>query len=52
MMPPLPDGWKPELAGELDKPYFRTLQQFLAEERHTHTVYPPEQEEFAALGVP
>lgn len=51
MTPPLPDGWKPELAGELDKPYFRTLQQFLAEERHAHTVYPPEQEVFAALEI-
>ena len=51
MTPPLPDGWKPELTGELDKPYFRTLQQFLTEERHTHTVYPPEQEVFAALEI-
>ncbi|HEY7355646.1 MAG TPA: uracil-DNA glycosylase, partial [Ktedonobacterales bacterium] len=46
---PLPDGWQPLLADELEKPYFKTLQTFLAEERRAYTVFPPEQEVFSAL---
>ncbi len=41
--------WNPLLRGEFDKPYWKDLQQFVAEERHTHAVYPPHDEVFAAL---
>ncbi|HEU5369010.1 MAG TPA: uracil-DNA glycosylase [Ktedonobacterales bacterium] len=46
---PLPDGWQPLLADELEKPYFKKLQAFVDEERHQYTVFPPEQEVFSAL---
>jgi uracil-DNA glycosylase len=45
----LPASWRRELAEELTKPYFATLQEFLREERQKHTVYPPENEVFTAL---
>lgn len=45
----LPESWHHVLADELSKPYFQKLQQFLADERRNHTVYPPEPEVFAAL---
>ena len=41
--------WHPILQAELAKPYWPTLQQFVAEERSRHPVYPPAQEVFAAL---
>jgi uracil-DNA glycosylase len=41
--------WNPILRGELDKPYWASLQQFVAEERRRHTVYPAHDEVFAAL---
>ncbi len=46
---PLPNGWQPLLADELEKPYFKKLQAFVDEERRTHTVFPPEENVFAAL---
>ncbi|HEY7355883.1 MAG TPA: uracil-DNA glycosylase [Ktedonobacterales bacterium] len=46
---PLPDGWQPLLADELEKPYFKKLQTFVDEERRAYTVFPPEQEVFSAL---
>jgi len=46
---PLPDGWQPLLANELEKPYFKKLQAFVDEERRTQTVFPPEPEVFSAL---
>ena len=44
-----PDSWKQRLTGTLQQPYFHRLQSFLAEERRVDTVYPPEDEVFAAL---
>lgn len=41
--------WNPVLRSELDQPYWRELQAFVAEERRRHTVYPPPEEVFAAL---
>jgi uracil-DNA glycosylase len=41
--------WNPVLRSELDQPYWRELQSFVAEERQRHTVYPPPEEVFAAL---
>lgn len=48
-MTPLPTGWRDALAGETEKPYFVQLQEFVAKERKTHTVYPPEADVFNAL---
>ena len=45
----LPASWRPLLAEEFDKPYFHQLQEFLAEERRHHIVYPPHDEVFTAL---
>jgi uracil-DNA glycosylase len=41
--------WNPVLRGELTKPYWQDLQQFVAAERQRATVYPPHDEVFAAL---
>lgn len=41
--------WNPLLRGEFDKPYWKDLQAFVAEERRTHTVYPPHDDVFNAL---
>lgn len=41
--------WNPVLRGELEKPYWAELQQFVAEERGRGQVYPPPGEVFAAL---
>ena len=41
--------WNPVLRGEFGKPYWPALQSFVAAERARHTVYPPEDEVFAAL---
>ena len=41
--------WNPVLRAELEKPYWPELQQFVAEERSRHTVYPAHDEVFAAL---
>ncbi len=45
----IPSSWRPALAGELDKPYFRKLEQFVSAERAQHQVFPPAAEVFAAL---
>ena len=45
----LPNDWNEAVGEELAKPYFRKLQQFVAEERARHTVYPPENDVFNAL---
>ncbi|HLV97078.1 MAG TPA: uracil-DNA glycosylase [Ktedonobacterales bacterium] len=46
---PLPNGWQPLLAYELEKPYFKKLQAFVDEERRTQKVFPPEEDVFSAL---
>jgi uracil-DNA glycosylase len=48
-MTPIPSGWSAVLDGEVKKPYFKKLQEFVAQERQTHTVYPPEGDVFNAL---
>jgi uracil-DNA glycosylase len=42
----LPADWKAALDGELKKPYFQKLKEFVDEEREAHTVYPPEGDVF------
>jgi uracil-DNA glycosylase len=41
--------WNPILRSEFDKPYWAPLQQFVADERRKHTIYPAHDEVFAAL---
>jgi uracil-DNA glycosylase len=43
------ESWRTALLAETRKPYFATLQNFVAEEREQHTIFPPEAEVFAAL---
>jgi uracil-DNA glycosylase len=47
----LPVTWEAALGGELAKPYFRELSDFLERERGAQTIYPPEEEVFAALAL-
>lgn len=49
MLPPLPPSWRPLLAEERGKPYFRQLEQFLDQERQSFSIHPPRQDIFAAL---
>ena len=41
--------WNPVLRSEFEQPYWAPLQEFVADERGRHTVYPPHEEVFAAL---
>jgi uracil-DNA glycosylase len=41
--------WNPLLRDQFDLPYWRELQDFVAEDRRHHPVYPPHDEVFAAL---
>jgi uracil-DNA glycosylase len=41
--------WNPILRGEFDKPYWKELQAFVADERARHPVYPPAPDVFRAL---
>ena len=45
----LPAAWQSVLGGETKKPYFKELENFVSQERHKYTVYPPVGQEFAAL---
>jgi uracil-DNA glycosylase len=49
MMPPLPASWRRQVGGELGKPYFRRLEEFVGRERAEFEVYPAEEETFQAL---
>src|SRR5215218_5587366 len=48
MAPKLPADWRAVLAPEFDKEYWKDLQEFVDEERKTHTVYPPPEDVFNA----
>jgi len=45
----IPAAWQPVLAGEIAKPSFLKLQEFLKQEEQTHTIFPPEPEIYSAL---
>jgi uracil-DNA glycosylase len=49
MTPPIPEPWQPALADEVAQPYYQQLQQFVAQERAQHTVFPPEPDVYNAL---
>jgi uracil-DNA glycosylase len=42
--PDLPALWAEVLAAEFPKPYFQTLQHFVAEQRQQHTIFPSEKD--------
>jgi uracil-DNA glycosylase len=44
-----PGDWHDRLQGELGKPYWKPLQQFVAKERAEHQVFPPEDDVLNAL---
>ena len=39
--PKIEAGWKSVLMDQFQSPYFRTLKEFLLEEKKAHTLYPP-----------
>lgn len=45
----LPGDWQDVVGDETDKPYYMKLQEFVAEERSKHKVFPPQQDVFNAL---
>ena len=45
----LPADWHAVLADEFEKPYFAQLEQFVAQERQSHQVFPPENDMFSAF---
>ena len=49
MLPEIPASWRPVLSEELDKPYFKELQRFVAAEQKAYTIYPPAEDIFTAL---
>ena len=49
MMPPIPASWHPKVGREVEKPYFRRLEEFVARERREFEVYPDEPDTFQAL---
>ncbi|MFT3776613.1 MAG: uracil-DNA glycosylase [Minicystis sp.] len=50
-LPPIPESWRDVLADEVEKPYFKELSRFVAEERKSGDVFPPRDEVFAALDL-
>ncbi|MDB6053837.1 MAG: uracil-DNA glycosylase [Verrucomicrobiales bacterium] len=47
----VPDGWKKQLDGEIAKPYFAELVQFVNDERKHHIIHPADGDVFAALAA-
>jgi uracil-DNA glycosylase len=47
----LPVSWEPIVGDELRKEYFSKLTAYVAQERQSYEVYPPEEETFAALAL-
>ena len=49
MTPIISNSWQAILSSEFEKPYFKTLQNFLQTEYATQTIYPQQENIFAAL---
>ncbi|MEM9923985.1 MAG: uracil-DNA glycosylase [Cyanobacteria bacterium P01_D01_bin.50] len=47
--PQLPDSWQTVLGEELEKTYFKELQNFIQEERKSQIIYPPQEDVFSAF---
>ena len=48
-MPPIPASWRRQVGGEVEKPYFQRLAEFVEREREEFEVYPASAETFQAL---
>ena len=44
-------GWRSQLQNETSKPYFKRLEQFIENERKSHTIYPPQEKIFSAFNL-
>jgi uracil-DNA glycosylase len=44
-------SWQKVIGAEFEKPYFQTLQNFLIEERQSHTIFPAESDLFSAFNL-
>jgi len=51
MIPPLPPSWQKVVGDQRDLPYFKALEQFVAQEQSAHEVFPPAEEIFTALDL-
>lgn len=49
MTPQIPAGWRSIIGAETQQPYYQTLQDFVAQERAAHAVFPPAEDVFNAL---
>lgn len=49
MTTPLPATWQAVIGAQTTQPYYQTLHTFLAQERANNTVFPPQEQVFAAL---
>jgi uracil-DNA glycosylase len=49
--PKLPESWSKALAAEFEKPYWNELQKFVADERRSNKIFPPEDEVFSAFNL-
>lgn len=49
LMELMPEDWREVLADEFKKDYFKKLEAFVAEQRASATVYPPEEQVFSAF---
>lgn len=49
MIPPIPPSWKSVIGAETEKPYFKTLEEFVEAEQKAHDVFPPAGDVFNAL---
>lgn len=49
MIPEIPKSWRKLLDGEREKPYFKQLENFVADEQKRFTIFPPEEKIFTAL---
>jgi uracil-DNA glycosylase len=49
MIPEIPNDWRKFLDAEREKPYFKKLENFVAEEQKRYTIFPPAEKIFNAL---
>ncbi len=51
MIPEIPESWQPHLNAEREKPYFKLLENFVADEQAQQTIFPPPEKIFTALDL-
>jgi uracil-DNA glycosylase len=51
MIPEIPASWRKHLDGEREKPYFKRLESFVADEQERYEIYPPPDKIFTALNL-